>query len=486
MTMNAKEKRLVYAIGLSLSFMIVEVVGGWLANSIAIYSDAAHLLTDVAGFGIALVAVTAARAPGTEFLTFGLVRVEIFGALLSVLSLWVISAVLLWAAYDRAVKWFEGRPEPIDGRMMLAVALFGVFVNLCLGYIFQEEHGHSLAHDHSHGHAHGHSHGHGSHAEAHDEHDCEQGGHDHGHAHGHGVQLTERSSLMAGSARASSGGGQKYTILDADDHDGHDHDHGHDHGHHHNQQQQQQQQCAHDHGHGHGHQADACSHDHGHSHAPQADDLGAAAAKKATVVDANLEAAQLHVLADLAQSVGVAAAALVILLWPDWQIVDPLCTLLATVFGLWSTMPLIRRGLMILLEGVPAHVDWRDVQRRLEAIPGVDDVHDLHIWSLSSDTTSLSVHMRAQDPRDALRRAHAVCRQLDIVHATIQVHDAADDEYCHAESCKTTTPLPPHADGKTLAGAARAAAASTAASTASSAGSRSGGSPAHGHDHRHR
>lgn len=74
------------------------------------------------------------------------------------------------------------------------------------------------------------------------------------------------------------------------------------------------------------------------------------------MVDANLEAAQLHVLADLAQSIGVALAALVIILKPDWQIVDPMCTLLATVFGLYSTLPLIGRGFMILLEGVPSHV----------------------------------------------------------------------------------------------------------------------------------
>lgn len=80
----------------------------------------------------------------------------------------------------------------------------------------------------------------------------------------------------------------------------------------------------------------------------------------------------------------------------------------------------------------------------------MDDVHDLHIWSLSSETTSLSVHMRAQNPRDALRRAHAICKEVGIAHATIQVHDANDEEYCHAESCKQPASLPPHANHQHL------------------------------------
>jgi solute carrier family 30 (zinc transporter), member 2 len=128
-----KENRLILAIGLSSTFMIVEVIGGYLANSIAIYSDAAHLLTDIAGFGIALVAAIASKSPGTKTLTFGFARAEVFGALGSVLSLWVITAFLLYAAYDRAIKWFAGAPEEVDGFLMFAVACFGVLVNICLG-----------------------------------------------------------------------------------------------------------------------------------------------------------------------------------------------------------------------------------------------------------------------------------------------------------------------------------------------------------------
>lgn len=128
-----KETRLKLAIVLSSIFLVGEVIGGYLANSIAIYSDAAHLLTDIAGFAIAFVASIASRTPGTKLLTFGLVRVEVFGALISVLSLWVITCFLLVSAYYRAVDWFRGEAEEVDGKLMFFVALFGVLVNICLG-----------------------------------------------------------------------------------------------------------------------------------------------------------------------------------------------------------------------------------------------------------------------------------------------------------------------------------------------------------------
>lgn len=358
-----KERRLMYAIGLSLTFMTVEVIGGWMANSIAIYSDAAHLLTDIAGFGIALVAVTAAKAPGTRTLTYGLVRAEIFGALLSVLTLWIISVWLLYEAFNRAQAWFEGHPEKINGQLMFGVALFGVLVNLCLGIVFHEEHGAGHGHDHSHGHAHSHSSSKGGYQQVDS---CNGHDHDGGHAHGHSHNESkpasakatatnnksatpakapsERSALFSSQSIASHLKAQ-YTILDDDDRDlEHAHDTGHDHGHDH-AHGEHSTSCAHDH-----------SHDHGHGHGSGHEAAVAPTSNAAKVIDANLEAAQLHVLADLAQSIGVAIAGFIIFYKPDWQIVDPLCTLLASLFGLYSTLPLIQRGVHILLEGVPSHV----------------------------------------------------------------------------------------------------------------------------------
>ena len=157
-----KETKLTVAIGLALGFMFIEVLGGFLANSLSIFSDAAHLLTDVAGFGISLLAVLAAKRPGCKDFTYGLLRAEVFGALASTLSLWVITWVLVTEAYARAVDWFEGRAEPVNGKLMFFVAVFGVFVNVCLGLVFRDEHDSAFsAHSHGshgHGHAHGHSH----------------------------------------------------------------------------------------------------------------------------------------------------------------------------------------------------------------------------------------------------------------------------------------------------------------------------------------
>ena len=73
--------------------------------------------------------------------------------------------------------------------------------------------------------------------------------------------------------------------------------------------------------------------------------------------DVNIEAAYLHVITDLIQSVGVAIAGAVIWLYPSWQIIDPLCTFIFSIFALYSTLPLIRKVLMIFFEGVPTNVN---------------------------------------------------------------------------------------------------------------------------------
>lgn len=217
-----KETRLILAIVLSMIFMLVEVVGGYLANSLAIYSDAAHLLTDIAGFGIALLAAIASKAPGTKHLTFGLARAEVFGALASILSLWVITAYLLYAAFCRADAWFKGNPEQVDGFLMFCVACFGVLVNLCLGQVFHEEHGGDFHPGHSHEH-----HGHG---------------HDHGHSHGHGHdQCNSKKSEIKGYQAVAPfeiedgdhGHSHQHSPASPSHCDDHNHDHGHSHGHDH-------------------------------------------------------------------------------------------------------------------------------------------------------------------------------------------------------------------------------------------------------------
>lgn len=131
-----KETRLILAISLSFLFMIFEILGGLWANSLAILSDAAHLLTDVAGFIIALLATMMATAPASKHYSFGLARAEVMGALASILSLWVLTFWLLIEAYERTIIWYNGGSLDIDGKLMFFIACIGVIVNICLSCVF--------------------------------------------------------------------------------------------------------------------------------------------------------------------------------------------------------------------------------------------------------------------------------------------------------------------------------------------------------------
>jgi zinc transporter 2 len=156
-TMSAKKasarQQLLKIMGICLVFMACEVVGGYLAGSLAIMTDAAHLLSDAASFAISLTAVWLAERPRTARATFGFHRLEIFGAMASVLLIWVLTAALCFEAVQRIIE-----PEPVDGKIMFITAAGGLGVNLLMMRVL---HG-GGAHGHSHGGGgggHGHSHG---------------------------------------------------------------------------------------------------------------------------------------------------------------------------------------------------------------------------------------------------------------------------------------------------------------------------------------
>ena len=142
--------------------------------------SAAHLLSDVASFAISLFAVWLAERKPTARATFGFHRIEIFGAIVSVFLIWVLTGVLCYEAVLRIIT-----PEDVDGRTMFIVAVLGVVVNLVMMQILSQgggnDHGHSHNpielfkalfkkgggdHGHSHGGGHGHAHG-GGHGDAH-------------------------------------------------------------------------------------------------------------------------------------------------------------------------------------------------------------------------------------------------------------------------------------------------------------------------------
>lgn len=106
--------------------MIAEVIGGCLSSSLAIATDAAHLLTDFASFMISLFSLWMATRPATKTMSFGWYRAEVIGALTSVLLIWVVTGVLVYLAVQRIIY----EEYEINATIMLITSAIGVLVNL--------------------------------------------------------------------------------------------------------------------------------------------------------------------------------------------------------------------------------------------------------------------------------------------------------------------------------------------------------------------
>lgn len=140
--------------------------------------------------------------------------------------------------------------------------------------------------------------------------------------------------------------------------------------------------------------------------------------------DLNVRGAFLHMAADAAVSLGVVAAGIVIIL-TGWVQLDPIASLAISAVILWSAWGLVRDAGNLLLDAVPLRVNTGEVRIYLLGLPHVTDVHDLHIWAMSTTEIALTAHLvTAQDPPfDAL--LSRVCRELrddfGIEHATVQL-----------------------------------------------------------------
>ena len=304
--------KLIFASCLCLVFMVAEIVGGVLSNSLAIATDAAHLLTDFASFMISLFAIWLAGRPRSEKMSFGWHRAEVLGAILSVLMIWVVTGILVYMAVLRVINQeFE-----INSEVMLITSGLGVLVNIIMGA--------SL--------------------------------HQHGHSHGGG------------------GGG------------GH-HSHGDPEG-------------------GHG-----------------------------SSENINVKAAFIHVVGDFLQSLGVFTAALVIYFKPTWVLIDPICTFVFSLLVLATTVSILRKTLSVIMEGTPASVSYTRVRNVLLAVPGIRQVHNLRIWSLTTDKTALAAHLvieAGQSEESVLQQATtAIRREYSLYEMTLQVEQFQSD----MESC---------------------------------------------------
>ncbi|MBR2535712.1 MAG: cation transporter [Hyphomicrobium sp.] len=275
-TSTASATALTRALVLTGGFLIVEVIAGILTNSLALLSDAAHMLTDTAGIAIALAAIKIGERPADSRRTFGYRRFEILAAALNSILLFLAAAYILYEAWRRLIE-----PSEIDSLPMLAVAFTGLLVNIAAMRIL----------------------------------------------------------------------------------------------------------------------------------APGKD------------VSLNVKGAYLEVWSDMLGSVGVMLAAIVIYL-TEWTWVD---AVVAVGIGLWvvpRTWKLFSETMNVLLEGVPDGIDLEAVATDLRTTPGVADIHDLHVWALTSNQPSLSVHIVLSDGADADVTRNAAAERLadrfHIEHVTIQ------------------------------------------------------------------
>ena len=158
--------------------MGAEVFGGYIADSLAIMTDAAHMFSDFCGFFISIFSIWLARRPSTEIHSYGYHRAEIIGALISVIIIWGLT---IWLVYEATQRLIKSNYE-IDGDIMLYTSIFALCSNLIMMKILHGGHGHSHGgHGHSHGGGHGHDHGKKSKNSENSKHS--HGGHGHSHSH---------------------------------------------------------------------------------------------------------------------------------------------------------------------------------------------------------------------------------------------------------------------------------------------------------------
>jgi cobalt-zinc-cadmium efflux system protein len=272
----ASQRALLVAFVITVSFLVVEVVGGVLTNSLALIADAGHMLSDVAALGLGIFAIWMAMRPATATRTYGFHRVEILAALANGAMLVAIAIYIFWQAGQRLQEPPEVRSLP-----MLLVAVAGLGANVASG---------SLLFRHS------------------------------------------RDSL-------------------------------------------------------------------------------------------NVRGAFLHVLADGLGSAGTVCAG-VIMLATGWYRADGVASVFIGVLVLFSSWRLLRESVGVLMEAVPPHVDAREIEAALKEVPGVEGVHDLHIWTVTSGFVALTCHAEVNQSCDIQKVLAELCQMLHerygIRHVTIQ------------------------------------------------------------------
>lgn len=275
---RARIRPIAIAVGISAGFMVVESIGGYLTNSLALLADAGHMLTDVAALAFSLVAIWLARRPATAQRSYGYFRAEVLAALVNSTALIAISIYIFWEAIQRL-----SAPPDVRSGPMLVVAIAGLGANLVSAWVL------------------------------------------------------------------SRGGGHQDNL--------------------------------------------------------------------------NTRGAYLHVISDALGSVGAILAA-VIMLATGWYLADPLLSGGIGLLIVWSSWRLLRESVDVLMESTPEGIDPRDVASAARTVAGVTNLHDLHIWTVTSGLIAMSAHVGVVDLDEwpaALRSLSSLLlERFGISHITLQ------------------------------------------------------------------
>lgn len=288
---SSNKKALTLSFILIAGFMVVEFVGGIMTNSLALLSDAGHMLSDAVALGLSLAAIIFGQRAATAEKTYGYKRFEILAALLNGIALVVLSIYILYEAIVRLSS-----PPQVIGKGMMIISIIGFLINVVVAWI-----------------------------------------------------------LSRGESK---------------------------------------------------------------------DNL-------------NVKSALMHVLGDLLGSVGAITAAILILLF-GWNIADPIASMIVSVLVLYSGWHILKESVNILMESKPADIDTDKVIESLKSIPGVESIHDLHIWMITQEFPSLTVHLRVDENSDRdtiLEEAiEILVHTTGIHHITIQTEGR--ELKVHENSCK--------------------------------------------------
>jgi cobalt-zinc-cadmium efflux system protein len=259
--------------------MLAEAIGGWWSNSLALLSDAGHMLADIAAIALSLFAARFAQRPATPSKTYGYYRMEILAALANGVTLIMISLLICYEAWHRLRQ-----AEVVEAKTLIAISFGGLIVNLISAKVLHGAHAHDL----------------------------------------------------------------------------------------------------------------------------------------------NLRGAFLHVLGDLFGSLAAVIAGLLIL-WRGWLWADPIFSVVICVLIVYSSWRLVTEAVNVLLEGAPAHIDAAAVEAAMRTVSGVRDVHDLHIWTITSNRYAVTAHVIIAESENSYRilreLRELLASRFSLTHSTLQIED---------------------------------------------------------------